>query len=182
MAKQEQDKDALAALLCRGCEGDQASYRAFLQQVTPSLRRAIGSRVPAGDVEDVLQEVLISVHKARHTYDGKRPIRPWLSAIVRFRITDHLRKYYASMRHQTMSIDEFEPLLADVTEADDIHESVEEALKDVPEREQKILTMMHMEGYTAKQVGEKLNMTDSAVKVAAHRAMKKIRKTFGTNG
>lgn len=52
-------------------------------------------------------------------------------------------------------------------------------LKDVPEREQKILTMMHVEGYTAKETGVRLGMKESAVKVAAHRAIKKLREKIG---
>jgi RNA polymerase sigma-70 factor (ECF subfamily) len=39
---------------------------------------------------------------------------------------------------------------------------------------------MHVEGYTAKEVGKKMGMNESAVKVAAHRAIKKIRGKFGT--
>ena len=35
---------------------------------------------------------------------------------------------------------------------------------------------MHQEGYTAKEVAEKIGMNESAVKVAAHRAYKVLRK------
>ena len=100
---------------------------------------------------------------------------PWLAAITHFRMTDYLRKHYATQRHQTVDIAEMEEFLADVTQNDDSSESIEELLKDVPEKQKRILTMMHVEGFTARQVGQKLNMNESAVKVAAHRAMKKIR-------
>ena len=53
-------------------------------------------------------------------------------------------------------------------------------LKDVPEHQKRILMLMHIEGYTAKEVGAQMDMNESAVKVAAHRAIKKIRKKFGT--
>jgi RNA polymerase sigma-70 factor (ECF subfamily) len=52
-------------------------------------------------------------------------------------------------------------------------------LEGVGPRERKILSLMHVEGYTAKQVGAQMNMNESAVKVAAHRAIKKIREQFG---
>ncbi|MBY0356317.1 MAG: sigma-70 family RNA polymerase sigma factor, partial [Rickettsiales bacterium] len=160
--------------------GDQASYASFLARITPLLRRMVARRLGASEVEDVVQEVLISIHKARHTYDGKRPLMPWLVAIARFRISDHLRRHYAQMRHQTVDIDDFTDRLADVTETDDSNESIEDLLHDVPDKQKRILTLMHVEGYTAKEVGAKLNMNESAVKVAAHRAIKKIRERFGS--
>lgn len=166
----------LASLLRAGIGGDSASYGRFLSEISPILRRMIAAKVPSADVEDVLQEVLISVHKARHTYDGERPIMPWLAAITHFRMTDYLRKHYASMKHQTTDIAEMEEFLADVTQSDNSNENIDELLKDVPEKQKRILTMMHVEGFTARQVGEKLNMNESAVKVAAHRALKKIRE------
>ena len=169
---------ALTQLLCAGLAGSEASYAAFLRDVSPLLRRVIGQRITAADVEDVLQEVLISIHKARHTYDGSRPLIPWIVSIARFRMTDHLRKHYAARRHQTIDIAALENVLSDVTDTADSSESVDELLKDVPDKQRQILTMMHVEGYTAKQVGERLNMKESAVKVAAHRAVKKIRESL----
>ncbi len=170
---------AFTELLRNANGGDTASYTRFLTGIAPLLRRMIAARIPTADVEDVVQEVLISIHKARHTYDGERPIMPWLASITHFRMTDYLRKHYATMRHHTTDIAEVQDILADmslsVTESTASSESIEALLKDVPEKQKRILTMMHVEGFTARQVGQKLNMNESAVKVAAHRAMKKIR-------
>ncbi len=163
-------------LLRAGIGGDKVSYARFLTEISPLLRRMIQVKVPASDAEDVLQEVLISIHKARHTYDGKRPVMPWLAAITHFRVTDYLRKHYASMKHQTIDIEDVKEFLSNVTQNDTSPEGIEELLKDVPEKQKRILIMMHVEGFTARQVGEQLNMNESAVKVAAHRALKKIRE------
>jgi RNA polymerase sigma-70 factor (ECF subfamily) len=165
-----------AEWLCKAIAGDEASYARFLSGITPLLRRQVAARIPSADVEDVVQEVLISVHKARHTYDGQRPIMPWLASITHFRMTDYLRKHYAGMRHQMSDIAEMEETLADVTHDTTSSESIEDLLKNVPEKQKRILTLMHVEGFTARQVGLKLNMNESAVKVAAHRALKKIRE------
>lgn len=175
----DSDKYAeLAALFRAGLTGDTASYNRFLQIITPMLRRVVAKKLASADVEDTLQEILISIHKARHTYDGERAVMPWLLAIAEFRINDCLRKIYAGSRHESVNIDELAESLADVTELHNSNESIEEMLKDVPEREQRILTMMHVEGYTAEETGKRLGMKDSAVKVAAHRAVKKIREAF----
>ncbi len=168
----------LASLFRAGLTGDTASYNRFLQAVTPMMRRVAARKLPSADVEDTVQEILISIHKARHTYNGERPAMPWLLAIAQFRINDNLRKVYAGSRHESINVDELAESLADVTESHHGNESIEEILKDVPEREQRILTMMHVEGYTAEETGKHLGMKESAVKVAAHRAIKKIREAF----
>jgi RNA polymerase sigma-70 factor, ECF subfamily len=155
---------------------DPAAYHRFLQLVAPILRGVVCRRLPTHDVEDVLQEILISIHKARHTYDGGRPIMPWLLAIAGFRINDALRKAYASLRKECVDINEFAEILIDVTETLRADEYINEMLDGLLEREQKILTLMHVEGCTAKETGERLGMKESAVKVAAHRAIKKIRE------
>ena len=180
MVTSENKYTEITGLLRAALGGDQAAYGKFLSTITPILRRMVGRKLANADVEDVVQEVLISIHKARHTYDGQRPIMPWLASIANFRITDHLRKHYSQMRNLTFDIADYENVLSDVTENTSDNESIDELLKDVPKKHKKILTMMHVEGYTAKEVGKHMNMNESAVKVAAHRAMKKIREKFGS--
>lgn len=169
----------LTRKLLDGLAGDQGAYAGFLSQLTPILRRIIGRKIPVSDVEDVLQEVLISIHKARHTYDGGRPLMPWVMAITGFRVADHLRKTYSDMRHRQVDIADYENTLKAVTETPGETESIERMLEAVGERERKILSLMHGEGYTAKQVGAQLGMKESAVKVAAHRAIKKLKERLG---
>ncbi len=180
MVTQNKKYTEITALLLAGLGGDQAAYAKFLSAITPMLRRMVGRRLASSEVEDVVQEVLISIHKARHTYNGERPIMPWLASIASFRITDHLRRHYSQMRHQSVDIADYENILSDVTENTSDTESVNELMEDVPEKHKKILMLMHVEGYTAKEVGVQMGMNESAVKVAAHRAIKKIREKFGT--
>src|SRR5512139_3795799 len=86
------DADGWRALMARAQDGDAAAYRALLGAITP-YARAIASRAlrERADAEDVVQEVLMTVHRIRHTYDPARPFRPWLLAIVRHRVLDRLR-------------------------------------------------------------------------------------------
>jgi len=166
----------LTRKLLAGLAGDRTAYADFLSQLSPILYRLIRRKIPMCDVEDVLQEVLISIHKARHTYDGKRPLMPWVIAIASFRMTDCLRKTYSEMRHIQVDIADYENVLEAVTETPGDNESINEMLVGVGQRERKILSLMHVEGYTASEVGSQLGMKESAVKVAAHRAIKKIRE------
>jgi RNA polymerase sigma-70 factor (ECF subfamily) len=170
----------MTALMQAANAGDGAAYRQFLTEISMDLRRFLGRRIAAKDVDDVLQEILLSVDKARHTYDGKRMVLPWVSAIARFRLTDYLRRHYAKAQHLTVDIAEMEENLADpVTDEGADYEYLSEAVAQLPDRQQKILHLMHHQGFTAKEVGVQLGMNESAVKVAAHRAYKLIRTRLG---
>ena len=72
------------------------------------LRACCGRFCPgvnsASEVDDLLQEILISIHKARHTYDGERPYKPWAYAIAKFRLQDYLRAHYADQLHHAVDV------------------------------------------------------------------------------
>lgn len=167
---------SIEQLLRASLQGDSRAYQQFLTAISHYLRRFVAKRLPAADVEDVLQDILISIHKARHTYDGKRSALPWISAIARYRLTDYLRRYYSDMRHAQVDISSMQDFLTqDVTKAPELSEYIDEEVQKLPDRQQKIIYLLHTEGYTAKEVGAKLGMKESAVKVAAHRAYKLIK-------
>ena len=170
--------DDLAALMQRSLDGDSQAYAGLLQETARLLRPYLAKRLYAGsDVDDVLQEVLISIHKARHTYDGNRPYKPWMYAIANFRLQDHLRAHYADHLHNAEDLSELNEILPDdVTETGFNYESISEEVKKLPEKQATILRLMHHEGYTAREVAEKIGMNESAVKVAAHRAYKVLRE------
>ena len=158
--------------------GDQRAYAELLQETTRLLRPFLAKRLrQAGEIDDLLQEILISIHKARHTYDGFRPYTPWMYAIARFRLQDHLRAHYSDQLLHAVDLEEVQDFLPEnVTETAISYESISGEVERLPEKQATILKLMHQEGYTAKEVAEKLGMNESAVKVAAHRAYKILRK------
>jgi RNA polymerase sigma-70 factor (ECF subfamily) len=128
-------------------------------------------------VDDLLQEILISIHKARHTYDGNRPYKPWVYAIAQFRLNDYLRAHYSDQLRHAIDLNELEEILPEnVTETAISYESISVEVQKLPEKQATILRLLHQEGYTAKEVAEKIGMKESAVKVSAHRAYKVLKE------
>lgn len=170
--------DNFEALMRQSLDGDQRAYAELLRETARLLRPFLSRRLSFdSEVEDLLQEILISIHKARHTYDGERPYKPWAYAIAKFRLQDYLRKHYADQLRHAVDISELENNLhEDVTESAISYESISGEIHKLPEKQAAILQLMHQEGYTAKEVAQKLGMTESAVKVAAHRAYKVLRQ------
>ena len=81
-------------LMARAQDGDRDAYRSLLREIEPYVRSiAIRCFNRPADAEDVVQEVLLTVHAVRNTYDPKRPFGPWLVAIANRRIIDRLRRH-----------------------------------------------------------------------------------------
>ncbi len=169
--------DNFAVLMKQALAGDQRAYADLLQKTSRLLRPFLAKRLSfTNEVDDLLQEILISIHKARHTYDGNRPYKPWVYAIARFRLQDHLRAHYADQLHHAVDLSELEENLHEhVTKSAFSYESIGKEVQKLPPKQATILQMIHQEGFTAKEIAEKIGMKESAVKVAAHRAYKVLR-------
>lgn len=177
---QNSDVPPLESLMQQALSGDKQAYSTLLQETSRLLRPFLARHLKHdSDLDDLLQEVLISIHKARHTYDGARPYKPWVFAIAKFRLLDYLRSHYADHLHHAVDIAELEDFLSEpVTETGLSYESISGEIRQLPQKQAAILQMMHQQGYTAKEVAEKLQMKESAVKVAAHRAYKVLRNAL----
>ena len=158
--------------------GDKRAYAQLLTALTPYIKNVIINSLSNQDAaEDIAQEVLISIHKSLSSYSPERPFKPWLMAIINFRRTDYLRKHYAQRQDKTTTTDEnYEFEAANVTNPSNAGElkDIEAALSKLPEEHQRIFRMIKIEGFTAKEVANEMDMNESAVKVSAHRTMKKL--------
>ena len=169
-------------LAIRAQDGDQRAYSDLLNDLVPFIKSVTSGSLANPDwVEDLVQEVLISVHKSLNTYSPDRPFRPWLMAIINFRKTDLLRKYYKNRGNQKTTTDDLEFYRQHVTEPGAAGEfkDIEAALEDLPEKQRKVFEMMKLHGYSAKEVAKEMDMSVSAVKVSAHRTMNKLKDKLG---
>src|SRR5262245_66063202 len=73
--------------------GDQIAYASLLVLLTKVVRQVARQRLGAVPwTDDVVQETLLAVHTARHTWDPQRPFAPWFHAILSNRMIDVLRR------------------------------------------------------------------------------------------
>ena len=167
--------DAWGELLAAANAGDARAYARFLQTVTPVLRgivRAKGGGLGEAGCEDVLQEVLLAIHLKRHTWDRGEPLRPWLYAITRYKVVDAFR---ARGRKIDVPIEDFAEVLAaeagpDPTEAADMAKMI--GMLDG--RSAEIVRKIGLEGVSVAETGQALTMSEGAVRVALHRALKTL--------
>jgi RNA polymerase sigma-70 factor, ECF subfamily len=170
--------DTFAVMMRLALKGDAQAYACLLKETSRLLRPFLSKRLSfTNEVDDLMQEILLSIHKARHTYDGNRPYKPWAFAIAKFRLHDYLRAHYADQLHRAVDFDDLaESLPEPVTETTLSYESISEIIKLLPDKQAIILQLIHQQGFTAKEVAAQIGMQESAVKVSAHRAYKVLRE------
>ena len=125
-----------------------------------------------GDSEDIVQETLLAMHLKRETWDEAQPIGPWLRAIARHKLVDHLRRRGF---HDHLDIDDYADSPQAAVEIDSAAGiDSRQMLASLPERQRRIVEEMSLEGRPAADVAARLGMSEGAVRVALHRALKAL--------
>jgi RNA polymerase sigma factor (sigma-70 family) len=177
----------LGALMAVAQEGDGCAYGKLLEETTALLRRVIRARNPYlqhCDIEDRVQDILLSVHEARATYDPKRPFLPWLMAIARNRLADEARRYTRRAAHE-VAIDE--PLETfSCTETNTSMDATVDsmalhgAIKKLPAAQRKAIEMVKLREMSHAEASEATGMSVAALKITVHRGVKQLRKLMGS--
>ena len=158
-------------------QGDDEAYRRLLGKVAVWLRVVVrrglvsAGRGPA-ESEDIVQETLLAMHLKRDSWDEQRPIEPWLRAIARHKLADHLRRRGF---HDHVDIDDWSNAL-EVSVEVEAPAAIDSRrlLESLPERQRVIVQRISLEGRSAADVGSQLGMSEGAVRVALHRALKAL--------
>ena len=169
--------------MARAQAGDREAYRRLLEDVTPYLRSIAARHFQnSGDIEDTVQEVLLTVHAIRHAYDPARPFGPWLVAIANRRVVDGLRRQGRSRAREVALDAEHETFAApeaNYHEAASEARALREAVESLPPGQRDAIRMLKLREMSLKEAAAVSGMTVAALKVATHRAVKSLRKVLG---
>ena len=157
--------------------GDTGAYRQLLVSLAPHVRAVARSRcrslgAPEGEVEDIVQEVLLTIHLKRGTWDQLRPIGPWVAAITRNKLIDILRQ---RGRHITVPIEDF----MDSLQAEDLTpelstRDIDTLLGHLKPQQKEVVRSISLNGSSIRETADRLQMTEGAVRVTLHRALKAL--------
>ena len=176
------EQEARARELMRLAQnGTHAAYAELLAELAAASTRYARSRLGAVPwVDDVVQDTLLAVHVARHTYDAGRPFAPWFYAIVRSRLVDAIRRHRRIAAHECGGDDVAEP--ADVIESTrgelDV-DAIRRALAALPARQREVIEALKYRDESVREIAKRLGMTESAVKVTAHRGYQRLKRLLG---
>ena len=166
-------------------QGDAAAYHRLLCTVTPRIRQIVARRrgfAGPEDVEDLVQDVLLSLHAVRATYDPSRPFMPWLLAIVRNRLADGARRHGRTSAREVPVDDADVTFVARATNStlytlDDL-EALDHAVQVLPAGQRQAIELLKLQELSLKEAATLSGATIGALKVATHRAIAALRKTL----
>ena len=125
------------------------------------------------DVEDVLQETLLTLHRARHTWDPARKFEPWLYAIARNTTVDWFRRERQRNRFEQPAAgdDAIDP----GSEHGDRELAVDDVLSGLPRNQRDALEMVKLEGLSIEEAAARAGVTEGALRVRIHRGYRALR-------
>ena len=172
-----------SALMARAQDGDRIAYRRLLEEVTPYLRSLAARHGGlSGETEDTVQDILLTLHAVRHTYDASRPFAPWLLTIARRRIADRLRHLGRRAAAETALEPKHETISAPGPNLYTLlsgRRGLRAAIEKLPPRQRQAVLLLKLRGLSLKEAASESGMSAAALKVASHRGLKALRATLG---
>lgn len=175
----------LRRLMTRAQQGDPDAYVTLLRAITPRIRRIVRRRrafLSESDIEDVVQDVLLSLHAVRATYDPGRPFLPWMAAIVRHRLADAGRRQVRQVAHE-VAVDDLDvtfqaaaPNSYEGTFSDS--EALLQAIRSLPPGQRQAVELVKLRELSLREASAATGLSIGALKVATHRAMASLRRAF----
>jgi RNA polymerase sigma-70 factor, ECF subfamily len=179
-----QNEERWASWMRAGLAGDGATYRRLLEELAGVLRRMVRAALArAGrgnaDIEDIVQETLLAIHLKRETWDPALPFSPWFHAVARYKVIDSLRR--AGVR-ASLPIEDFTEVLAAPEAMSTDLGDAERLMEKLEERPRAIVQAISIEGQSTGEVARRLSMSEGAVRVALHRALKALAQIYRQQG
>jgi len=168
IAQEAQYRDWMLAALM----GDAGAYRMLLSGLTRHLRSYFARRLDAAAAEDAVQETLIAIHARRATYDPKLPFTAWVYGIARYKLIDEFRRI---KRRATIPLEDAGELFGhDETGEAIARRDVTKLLDKLPPAKRELVKDIKLDGVSVADAAKRTGMSESAVKVSVHRAIKSL--------
>jgi RNA polymerase sigma factor (sigma-70 family) len=142
------------------------------------VRSRRGGHRDPNDVEDAVQDILLTIHSIRQTYDPARPFGPWLVTIANRRFIDRLRRQGRVRAQETPLTTEhetFSEARANQEESTGRRE-LEGAIDNLPPRQRQAIRLLKLKEMSLKEAATASGLSITSLKVNTHRALKSLRK------
>ncbi len=180
------DRDARdlrwSGLMAAAQAGDGRSYEVLLRECLPLLRAICRARLrDANEAEDAVQDTLLTIHRARGSYNAARPFRPWLVAIAERRALDRVRSR-GRRAGREVAIDAAGEIASEDRGADAMLDAqraaatLREAVQGLPASQRTALGLTKIEDLTLAEASRRSGISVGALKVATHRAIGALRR------
>ena len=171
---EDDEREVFRQLALRSQQGEKDAYEELLHLVYQRVQRFLLPRISSEDVrEDILQDILLSVHVSLKSYSGKDSFTAWLFTIARRRLIDFLRKKHRRTVEEITDGPWFEMQPAEEQMAS--FENFVAEMKKLPDSKRRAVELVHLEGRSTSEAAEELGISENNLRVTLHRAVKEIK-------
>lgn len=179
-----QQEHELTLLMVASQRGDRSAYETLLQGLGTVARLYVRRRTGAADfADDIVQEVLMSLHRARHTWNAERPFVPWFYAILQSRLVDAIRRHRRTARWEE-PMDVTPPVVWSASPEDETvaRADLAQAMRQLTAAQRLVIERLKLHEMSVKDVARETGMSESNVKVHAHRGYAALRRILSGRG
>jgi RNA polymerase sigma-70 factor (ECF subfamily) len=136
----------------------------------------------SADAEDVVQDSFIAAVNAIDSFDPARPFAPWFMRIVVNKSLTAIRSRASESKHvRTAELAEGDAIAASsesLRANAEIRDRFRAALQLLPSREQLIIQLSDVEGFTSAEIAEQLAIPSGTVRWLLHQARAALREAL----
>jgi len=171
------DEQRWSSLMVAAQCGNEGDYEQLLSELCAFIQGYLRSRIGAHQsLDDWVQDIIIAIHQGRHTYNPKRPIRPWLFAIIRHQTIDGIRRQNSYQRMIDKQVEHAACTKHDVDGVTDIPITEGSLFKALKPQHREAVSLTKIMGLSSKEAAAKLGISETTLKVRVHRGIKQLKK------
>lgn len=156
-------------------EGDWSRYHQFLETLANHLRGWLRRCLPQslGEVEDILQEILLAVHNARHTYRPDTPVIHWIHAIARYKCQEYL-KMHGRPGESHDALDDRALLTSVAADAEDPRRDIRQLVNSLPRRRRLPVQLVKFDGLSVADASRRSGLSRTAIVTGIYKGMRML--------
>ena len=178
VAAESTDEDKLVDLMIAYQQGQLDAFEGLFGALSVNIRNYLASMTRNMEqAEDLAQETFLQVHRSRHTYTPRRPVKPWIFGIARYVYLMDRRSRGRKARHETLAREELPEFpVGGLAEDLPATEELMAAVGQLPQDRREAVLLHHIWGFSFREIGSMLGITERAAKLRSFRGIQTLRE------
>jgi RNA polymerase sigma-70 factor (ECF subfamily) len=165
----------LADLARAAAAGDRSAFGALHQALAPAVHAVLVARLPAAEVDDVLQEVMLAAWRALPSLRDAEAVGPWVLTIAR-----RASARFHGRRHAPA--EDLPEELVDPKARSGSGAEILAQLRELPAAYRETLAMRLVEGWSSRRIADATGLTEPSVRVNLSRGLGLLRERLTRMG
>lgn len=170
-----------AMLVGAAREGDRVAFGSLYERYARMVHGVLLAKVPAGEVDDLVQDVFIMAMRRLSTLRETGSFGAWLAAIARNLANDYHRRLLPVDRLADDTSDKDIGYASTSKDQERAAATILDAVRSLPAAYRETLILRLAEGMTGPEIAARTGMTHGSVRVNLHRGMQQLRAKLSPN-